>query len=304
VTTHANDDATPAAVRRLRAARPRSRFVTASLALLAALAGVSWATGGYSAADVLSERRLRNLARFASEIVPHTWSETRDWQATAASVADLLQTRGLPATWNTLLFSVAGICLAGALALLVLPFASATLARPRPFEPGSTWPWRIAFYASRATLVTARSVPEYILAFLFLAVLGPTAWPVVLALGLHNAGILGRLGSEVVENFEPDLPRSMAAAGHSRWQLFAASLAPASLPRFLVYFFYRWETCVRDATVLGMLGFTSLGYFIRDARSRQLHDEMLVFVLLGAAMVVAGDFFSGWVRRRVRGAGG
>jgi ABC-type phosphate/phosphonate transport system permease subunit len=53
-----------------------------------------------------------------------------------------------------------------------------------------------------------------------------------------------------------------------------------------------------------MLGFASLGYFIRDARSRQLHDEMLAFVLLGAALVVAGDFFSGWVRRRVRGAGG
>lgn len=289
-----------AAIRQLHQQRPRSRFAAVSLAALAALIAASWITGGYSAIDLLSERRIRNLSRFLAEITPHTWTETRSLTATAASISDLLATRGIEAAWNTLLISIAGICLAGSLALLSLPFASGTLARPRPFEAGSNPLWRLIFYASRFALILTRLVPEYILAFLLLAIFGPTAWPVVLALGTHNFGILGRLGSEVMENIEPDLPRSMTAAGHSRWQLFLTSLAPASLPRFLVYFFYRWETCARDATVLGMLGVASLGFFIRDARSRQLHDEMLIFVILGALLVIAGDFFSGWARRRIR----
>ncbi len=288
-------------IQQLRQARPRSRFVTASLLLLAALAVVSWFTGGFSAADIFSERRLRNLARFTAEITPHAWHETRSLAATAGSIVELLGTRGIEAAWNTLLLSIAGIALAGALALLSLPFASSALARPRPYEKGGSMAWRCVFGLSRFTLIIARSVPEYILAFLFLAILGPTAWPVVLALGIHNFGILGRLGSEVMENIEPDLPRSLASSGHSRWQLCLASLLPASLPRFLVYFFYRWETCVRDAAVLGLLGAASLGYFVRDARSRQLQDEMLIFILLGALLVIAGDVFSGWVRKKIRG---
>jgi len=44
-----------------------------------------------------------------------------------------------------------------------------------------------------------------------------------------------------------------------------AAIMPDVLPRFLLYFFYRWETCVREATVPGMLGVLSLGTLVRDA---------------------------------------
>ncbi len=53
---------------------------------------------------------------------------------------------------------------------------------------------------------------------------------------------------------------------------------PLALPRFLLYFFYRFESCIREATVLGMLGTVSLGYWIQDARGRQSYDEMLLLV--------------------------
>ncbi len=58
------------------------------------------------------------------------------------------------------------------------------------------------------------------------------------------------------------------------------------LGRFLVFFFYRWETCVREATVLGFVGVGSLGLFIQDARARDLYDEMMVLVLAGAGLVL------------------
>jgi ABC-type phosphate/phosphonate transport system permease subunit len=59
---------------------------------------------------------------------------------------------------------------------------------------------------------------------------------------------------------------------------------------------------VREATVLGMLGFTSLGYWIADARARDRYDEMLVLILLGAVLVLAGDFVSAVTRALVRRA--
>ena len=64
-------------------------------------------------------------------------------------------------------------------------------------------------------------------------------------------------------------------------------------------FFYRFETCVREATVLGMLGVVSLGYFVKEARTRHFYDEMLLLVAFGGGIVLLADLLSylvrGWV---------
>jgi phosphonate transport system permease protein len=71
----------------------------------------------------------------------------------------------------------------------------------------------------------------------------------------------------------------------------------------LLYVFYRFETCVREATVLGMLGVVSLGYWIEDARTKQYYDEMAFYLLFGGALVLVVDLLSALARRIVRRQG-
>ena len=59
---------------------------------------------------------------------------------------------------------------------------------------------------------------------------------------------------------------------------------------------------MREATVLGMLGVVSLGYWIQDARAKHFYDEMLFFVALGAIIVLLGDLLSAAARRFLRRA--
>lgn len=162
--------------------------------------------------------------------------------------------------------------------------------------------WRAATAIVRAALILLRAIPEYVWAFLLLAMLGPSAWPAVLALAIHNSGILGKLGAETIENLESRPLVAWHTLGASRAQVWAGAVIPLALGRFLLYFFYRFETCVREATVLGMLGVASLGYWIQDARAKHFYDEMLFFVVLGAAIVLAGDLVSALARRAVRRA--
>ncbi|MCB1151928.1 ABC transporter permease subunit, partial [bacterium] len=122
----------------------------------------------------------------------------------------------------------------------------------------------------------------------------------VLALALHNAGILGKLGADTAENLERPALEALRAAGAGRAQIGLAAVLPLAAGRFLLYLFYRWETCVREATVLGMLALVSLGSWIQDARARNLYDEMLLAMLCGAALVIAGDLVSAGVREWVR----
>ncbi len=135
---------------------------------------------------------------------------------------------------------------------------------------------------------------------MLLTLLGVGAWPAVAALAIHNAGILGKLYAEVAENMEPAASRALRALGAQRSQIAWAAIFPHNLGRYLLYFFYRWETCVREATVLGLLGFVSLGWFIQQARAGVRYDEMLHFVLLGSLLILAGDLISSWARKLAR----
>ena len=286
-----NDAGRTAEVARLRRTRRRDWFLRGSAAVVVLIIAWSWLFGGFSLSEPLSQRRLANLSRFLGELRPD------------AVRTDVLARRGWDASKQTLALSVAAIVLAGAAGLLLSLPAARNVAAREPFSneaPGLVW--RAVVVVTRLAMMFFRAIPEYVWAFLLLATLGQQAWPAVLALAIHNAGILGRLGAEVVENVEPAVPRALRDLGATRLQVALAGVLPLVLPRFLLYFFYRWETCVREATVLGLLGFTSLGYWIADARARDRYDEMMVYVLLGATLVLLGDLASAVTRTLVRRA--
>jgi phosphonate transport system permease protein len=291
------DEARLADVANLRRKRPKSWPLRASVAALVLLVLWSWWFGGFSASETLAPRRLVNLSRFVDEVRVHRIHNP------------LLARRAWEASRQTLALSVAAIVLAAGAALLLSLPAARNVASPEPFgalsgmaAPLRCRAWRAVVVATRLLLMFFRAIPEYVWAFLLLAALGQQAWPAVLALAIHNAGILGRLGAEVVENVEPAVPRALRELGGTRLQVVAVGVLPLVLPRLLLYFFYRWETCVREATVLGLLGFTSLGYWIADARARDRYDEMMLYVLLGAALVLLGDMISAMTRGFVRRA--
>ncbi|HYC90447.1 MAG TPA: ABC transporter permease subunit [Thermoanaerobaculia bacterium] len=295
-------------VRALYRRRPRSIFLRVSCAAVMVLVALSWGSGGFAADAFLSERRLRNLQRFLTELRPHPL-QGREFDVAVAWqwTLDILADRGLAAAGATLAISMLAIVLAAAgAALLCLP-AARNFAEPdafsvslRPPPPAKRALWKSLTIGSRSAFVFARAVPEYIWAFLLLILLGPSAWPAVLALAIHNGGILGKLASEVIEDLDRGPLAALHAAGASRSQIAVTAIFPLVFNRTLLFFFYRWETCVRDATVLGLLGIVSLGYWIQDARARNHYDEMFLLVLMGAALVIVADVVSAIARGSVR----
>ena len=307
-------------IRLLHRRRPRSRLARWSGVALLALMVYAWASGEIRAGDLFTERRLANLDRFVGELMPYPLQERTRAAAPAADSrsalaaatdwgAEILRDRGLVAAVVTLALSVAAIVLAALAALAMAPAATRTLASPEPYLPAPRppGPWRRALWwllvtLTRGAMIFVRSIPEFVWAFVLLAMFGPTPWPAVLALAIHNAGILGKLTSEVTENLDPAPLAALRALGATRSQIVLLGASPLVLPRFLLFFFYRWETCVREATVLGMLGIVSLGYWIIDARARNHYDEMFFLVLIGAAIVLVGDLVSALAREVVRRA--
>jgi phosphonate transport system permease protein len=294
-------------VSRLERDRPRRPFLRGSLVVLGILVVAAWTLGGIDPGDLLSLRRRAHLSEFVrNEVVPFPLRDQPfSWSALWAWMDPLLSTRGVPGALATLWISILAIVLAAIVALLLAPLGARNLSSPDPWLDGeagkSARPWRLLVATTRAACIALRAIPEYVWAFLLLAMLGPGAWPAVLALAIHNAGILGRLGSETIENLDRAPLVALRALGAGRRQITMTAIPHLASGRFLLYLFYRFETCVREATVLGMLGVVSLGYWIQDARARQFHDEMLLLVALGAVIVLIADILSllarSWVRR-------
>ena len=297
-----------ARVRRLWSDRPRSRFSRWSGLLLVGLAVYGWMVGGLDVSSLGSPQRRQNVARFVSEVRPFPLQgQPWDWRVAGQWAGTLMDEKGWFAAETTLAISVLAILLAELLALLLMFPAVRSLAASEPYlpaarAPGVVWglTWGVCVAATRLVLMFLRSIPEYVWAFLLVAVLGPTAWPAVLALALHNAGVLGKLNAEIAENLETPPLGAYRGVGASRTQMALTGMLPAMFPRLLLFLFYRWETCVRESTVLGMLGIASLGFWIEDARARNHYDDMVLLIAVGALIVVLGDILSAAARRAVR----
>ncbi len=158
----------------------------------------------------------------------------------------------------------------------------------------------IAMLASRLLLLGARAIPAPILALVILYGMFPSILPGALALAIHNFGILGRLMAEVNENL-PDGPvRALRSLGASSGGLIFYGILPANLARFLAYILYRWEVCLRETVIVGLVGAGGLGRLITEQLSSFDYSGLAATLSVFVLLTIAVDCISGWLRATVR----
>jgi len=311
-------NATTPTLTQLTKFRPRNLYLKAFLTLSLSFVVFAWFHDSlFPNVELLDDRQLNsiltteqrwsNFNRFLTrDLTPAPVRDSGNWSDAIPWAKALFLEKGVEALLQTFYIATAAMILAWFSAITVLPFGSKVLNSIRPFgvHSGTSLPAASINYISSCTLrflfVISRAIPEYLLAFVLFLLFPISAWPLILALAIHNFGIVGRLGGELIDNREYSHTKQQLSQGSSRFKVYLFSLLPSHFNRFLLYFFYRWETCVRDATVLGMLAMASIGAEILDADAKQRYDEMLFFMLLGAAIVMVGDLTSDIVRARLR----
>lgn len=156
------------------------------------------------------------------------------------------------AAMETLAMSVVGTLLAAAAGLL-LAVPAARL------HEGDRARWR---GPTRLLLNALRSVPELMWAALLLIAAGLGPFAGTLALGVHTAGVLGRLFAEMIENAAPGPAFALRARGVPEGRVFLYATLPQVLPQLTSYTLYRWENNIRAAAVLGLVGAGGLGQML------------------------------------------
>lgn len=229
---------------------------------------------------------LTNLIRFLTvDIVPapirngellafSTWASLVGW------LAGIITTQALPGIVNTLVLSQIALVAAGLLTLVAFPLVSRRFAG------------RLGQPAGRVLLVVVRSTPEYMMAYVLLQVLGPSMLPAIVALAVHNGGIVGYLMGRQADDLEMrrDAPKGL--------DLYAYEAVPRLYGQYLAYMLYRWEIIVRESAIFGMLGVATLGFHVDAAVSELRLDAAMVLIAVTVLLSAGIDLLS----RRLRAA--
>ncbi|MDP6483645.1 MAG: phosphonate ABC transporter, permease protein PhnE [Nitrospinota bacterium] len=258
------------------------------------LAVLAWSYSGTEAnfRELIGEEGRSQMWKFVSGLWPPETSLKFLGGAARAAV-------------QTLAISIMGTALSVIIASVLTAFASDNLmVRGVLFERAGagTAAGRLrytGYWAARTAMAVLRSVPEIVLAIIFIFAVGLGPFAGVLALGVHNGGVLGKLYSETLENVDPRPIEALQATGAGRFSIFLYGLLPQAFPQLLAYTLYRWEVNIRTATILGIIGGGGIGLKIHIALSLFLQNQLLVLIAVIFVLVTAVDFLSSYLRRRL-----
>jgi phosphonate transport system permease protein len=252
---------------------PAPRASVASLLLwgvLLAVLAASWRGADMRPLDLL--RDAGNIAQYASGFFPPNFAEWRYY------VAELVVTLQI-ALWGTALAVVCSV----PLALL----ASCNIT-----------PWWV-HQPVRRVLDSFRSINEMVFALLFVVAVGLGPFAGVLALWIHTTGVLAKLFSEAVETIDPQPVEGIRATGGHPLAEIAFGVLPQVMPLWISYALYRFESNVRSASVVGMVGAGGIGMVLWDViRGFQYAQTAAVLILLVVSVSVI-DVLSAQVRKRL-----
>ncbi|HEU4964802.1 MAG TPA: phosphonate ABC transporter, permease protein PhnE [Bacilli bacterium] len=176
-------------------------------------------------------------------------------------------------------------------ALFAIPFI--LLASRNVFQ--SRWVTGIA----RMVLNFVRTIPDMLLAGLFVAVVGIGPLAGMLAMVVFSFGIITKLAYESVEAIDPGPLEAMTAVGANKWQFISFAVVPQALPSFVAYILYTFEICVRASAILGLVGAGGIGMHLQIALDTFQYQHVASIILFTLVVVILIDTLSTYVREKL-----
>ncbi|MGI9084851.1 MAG: PhnE/PtxC family ABC transporter permease [Aeromicrobium sp.] len=264
-----------------------SRWARWSAAIVLPGLVVAWLASGVSLGGLGAPRTRELTASLFADLWPPALP-LGGWPVLAGAVLD------------TVAMAILAMAVAVAVSLLVGPWAT----RPRfaavRSGTASIWLRRSAWVSARVLLLVLRSVPPTVWAIIALLVLFPGVLPGALALGLYTGGILGRLVAEAWESIDLRPFHAVRHTGVSTSVAALASVTPPSAHHLLTYTLYRFEICVRDTAVVGVVGAAGLGRLFAENLAVFRFPVVSTLLLASFAVSVATEVLGRRLRHALR----
>ena len=231
---------------------------------------LAWAWQGAEMRPLDLIKDSGNMSKYAADFFPPNF---KDWKL---YVSEMLVTVQI-AIWGTLLAIVAAI----PLGLL----CASNVVSPWVYQP------------VRRLMDALRAINEMVFAMLFIVAVGLGPFAGVLALFVHTTGTLAKLFSEAVEAVDPRPIEGIRATGAHPMAEIVYGILPQVMPLWVSYSLYRFESNVRSASVVGMVGAGGIGVILYEViRGFQYSQTCAVLIFLIATVTII-DLISSYLRK-------
>lgn len=151
----------------------------------------------------------------------------------------------------------------------------------------------------RRVLDLIRSIPDLVVAVIFITAVGLGPFAGVMAMMFNTGGVLAKLFSEAVEAIDKGPVEGVRATGAGRLQEIIWGVIPQVAPLWTSYALYRFESNSRAATVLGLIGAGGIGQVLIDSTNTFRYGETGCIVLVIVVAVSGIDLLSQAIRSRL-----
>ncbi len=237
---------------------PRGAALGQLLALIATAVVLAWAWRGAEMRPGELVRDSGNMVALARDFFPSDFSE---WRSYAREMVLTVQI----ALWGT---SLAILC--------AIPCGLLCA--------GNVAPWWLD-QPVRRLMDRFRAINELVFAMLFVVAVGLGPFAGVLALWVHTTGVLAKLFAEAVEAIDHRPVEGVRATGAHGLEEIAYGVIPQVLPLWVSYSLYRFESNVRSASVIGLVGAGGIGQVLWEIiRAFQFQQTCAVIIIIVIAV--------------------
>ena len=166
---------------------------------------------------------------------------------------------------------------------------------------GTLFPIRVLVFFLRRLLEILRTIPQVVLAFIFVWPFGIGPLAGILAIGIHTTGALGKLFTELNENADLRAVEGIKSVGGSWLAQIRYGVVPQVLPGFFSYALLRFEINVRSSTIMGFVGAGGIGMELKRVIGFNIYEEVSAICILILLLVVILDLTSERIRHRFIG---
>ncbi|MBQ8092667.1 MAG: phosphonate ABC transporter, permease protein PhnE [Clostridia bacterium] len=145
-----------------------------------------------------------------------------------------------------------------------------------------------------------RAFPELVYAIIFIKVVGPGPFAGVLAIGIHQVGMMGKLFTEEMERMDETAVEACHAVGANGIQTMFYARIPQLMPIYASLALNHFEIAVRSASTLGLVGAGGIGATLIFAIQAARWPRVSIILLTVIVTVFLLDLLTSWIRKKLQ----
>ncbi|HEY4200431.1 MAG TPA: phosphonate ABC transporter, permease protein PhnE [Devosiaceae bacterium] len=157
----------------------------------------------------------------------------------------------------------------------------------------------VIHFGLRRFFDTLRGVDSLVWALIFVSAVGLGPFAGVLGIAISDVMVFSKLFAEAIENVDRKPIEGVRAAGADEIKVLRLGIFPQVFPVILSHMLYFYESNVRAAAILGIVGAGGIGLALSDRIRINNWDEAAFIILMILVTVAIIDNISGRIRLKI-----